>query len=72
MFICNSLAIYTLHIHTRYQGNAPHFSPRQRLGRRQKERGMAGGQERQEGEDYTAYNEPQRYMQDGKTSGSFK
>lgn len=30
MFICNSLAIYTLHIHTGQQGNAAHFSPRQR------------------------------------------
>lgn len=28
MFICNSLAIYTLHIHTGQQGNAAHFSPR--------------------------------------------
>lgn len=44
MFICNSLAIYTPHIHTAYQGNAPHFSPRQRqrLGSREGEREEEG------------------------------
>lgn len=56
MFICNSLAIYTLHIHTGYQGNASHFSQRQRLGRRLREQWREGGLERQEGGDYTAYN----------------
>lgn len=32
MFICNSLAIYTLHIHTGYRGNAPHLSSGQTQG----------------------------------------
>lgn len=51
MFICNSLAIYTPHIHTGYQGNAPHFSPRQRgWGAGEREQARGGREGRKEGE----------------------